>query len=488
MQFKKVGYFALFFSLLSLPYVAYPQSTEAEYPKTFKLDRDTFHVKYSYGGERYPVKITKRDTVDSGTDGFPGLAATIYFDKDSVHIPYKNFPYWQVHYIPIQIGERKVIYRLHFNGVYSYFSPKYMEGNYGASQIEIPEVYELANVIWMLSPSGQRATDLNKEGAYYQKVVNYFKPYMDHPVFKKLDFPADAYSKKYYDFRENSFTFNFKGDELVYEGPYFYVMGDDWDNYTSLFLELLPLVQDFAKQSDYRKFYRANRSYYAQQIERQKELMPVRNMWSWLEREFPKRKFQSYKIVFSPLIGGSHSTQNFTNYNYERSEWFRESVMFICGADRYDKDPALNERQKQGLMSGVVFTEIDHNYVNPVSNGYKKQIDSIFADRGVWADSKTNWYASPVPVFNEYMTHALFCLWVAETYDPETAAFVIANREKLMTDRRGFTRFREFNQALLSLRKDKAETKVMDLYPEILSWCKTQVNIDNHGQAADGGQ
>lgn len=148
--------------------------------------------------------------------------------------------------------------------------------------------------------------------------------------------------------------------------------------------------------------------------------------------------------------------------------------MFICGSDRYDQDPALNETQKQGLMSGIVFTEIDHNYVNPISNGYKERIDSIFVSRAIWANSKTSWYANPVSVFNEYMTHALFCLWVAETYESKTAEFVIANREKLMVERRGFTRFREFNQALFSLRRDEPGMKVADLYPGILTWCETQ--------------
>ena len=70
--------------------------------------------------------------------------------------------------------------------------------------------------------------------------------------------------------------------------------------------------------------------------------------------------------MFSQLIGGSHSTQGFNGYRHP--EFFSEVAMFICGPDRYDTSKVLSEKQKERLMSGVVFTEIDHNYVNPFTN------------------------------------------------------------------------------------------------------------------------
>jgi hypothetical protein len=190
-----------------------------------------------------------------GTDGAVGLKATLYFGNDSLVIPYKNLPNWQVHYIPIRSPKGKTIYRLHFNGVIAAFSSEYIERNKGQVQIDIPEVYELANIIWTLSPTGQRAKDLNKQGNYYDKVMAYFKPFLNHPVFKKLDFPDSIYGQNYYDFRENSFCYQFNGNKLVDNGPYYYVMGNDWQNYTNLFKTLLPLVEDFAKKSEYRSFY-----------------------------------------------------------------------------------------------------------------------------------------------------------------------------------------------------------------------------------------
>jgi hypothetical protein len=468
---RPIACLLLFISIVQNPCIG--QSTEKAFPTTLQSPGDTFYVRFSNYAELIPMTVRKKDTVDMGTDGAPGLSATIYTGKDSVRFSYTNLPYGQVHYIPVQTPSKKIIYRLHFNGIIAAFSDSYMEKNEGRVQTEIPELYELANIIWTLSPTGQGPGTLYKEGNYYKKVLDYFKPYLNHPVFKKLNFPDSLYYKNYYDFRENSFAYSFKGDRIVYEGPYYYVMGDDWDNYTSLFGTLRSLVEDFAKKTRFHEFFKSNKDFYDKQITRINELLPVKNMWTWLEQEFPKYKYQSYKVVFSPLIGGSHSTQNFTTYNRKTDKFFREAVMFICGADRYDT-MAITEKQKQGLMSGIVFTEIDHNYVNPASSRFYQRIDSIFSKRNVWADNAdaANWYGSPMSVFNEYMTHALFCLWIMDSYDKATSDYVINARESLMVNRRHFIRFKEFNQALIALREKDKTVKVADLFPAILEWCR----------------
>jgi hypothetical protein len=151
--------------------------------------------------------------------------------------------------------------------------------------------------------------------------------------------------------------------------------------------------------------------------------------------------------------------------------------MFICGTARYDRMPNLSEKQKEGLMSGIVFTEIDHNYVNPATDKYSKLIDSIFSKRDIWAKhgNSSDFYGSTVSVFNEYMTHAAFCLYIADSYDKATADFVIDNREQLMVNRRNFIRFKEFDKELLRLHQEHKELKMVDLYPMILEWCKKQL-------------
>ncbi|HTD98435.1 MAG TPA: DUF4932 domain-containing protein [Mucilaginibacter sp.] len=448
--------------------LAIAQVYQTSYPKTL-VSPGPVYVRFSTAPDKYPIEQKGRDTIDIGTDGNIGLYAFVYYGKDSIRINYTKLPYKQVTYFPIQTPAGKAVLKLRFSDVDNSFPVSYIEKNSGKVQVEIPEVYELANIIWTFSPGGQKATDLYKTGDYYKRVEAYFKPYLNHPIFKKLDFPDSVYFEKYYGFRENSFAFNFKGDKIVDEGPYYLVFGDDFN---TLFKQLLPLVEDFARKSKFRQFYKNNQAFYQKAIDRERQLLPIRNMWDWMENQFPANKYQAYKVVFSPLIGGSHSTQNFTT-GYDNNKLFSEVVMFICATDRYEK-PEYAEKQKEGLMSGVVFTEIDHNYVNPVTRRNIKRVNAIFAKRSFWADKVTG-YNSPSNVFNEYMTHAVFCLWVLDTYDKQTADFVISARETLMVDKRHFDKFKEFDKALIGLHQKDKQVKVADLYPAILDWCEAQV-------------
>jgi hypothetical protein len=457
--------------LLSISFSALAQSKETKYPKTLWSPNDRFTVRFSnFPDEPETLMIGEEDTVDMGTDGSPGLYVTVIYGKDSTVFEYKNMPFAQIHYIPFRSPRGKSIYRLHFNGVSASYSSDYVRANEGKVAVEIPEVYELANILWAFSPAGNEL-GLDTNDAYYKSVAEWIKPHKDHPVFKKLATTEKTYYDDYFSFRENSYAFHFPENavatDLLCEGPYYYIWGNDWDNYSSLFKELKPAIEDFAKRSGYRRFYEKNKPYYEQQIKRQRELLPVDKMWTWLENEFPA-KFHSYKIVFSPFITGSHSTQQFGDF--VDNQVFREAVMFICGPQGYDGRP-ITDKQKEGLMSGIVFTEIDHNYVNPVSYKFEKEIDEIFAPRAFWAN-EVQFYNEPVSVFNEYMTHALFCLYVAENYDKETADYVVGKRNDLMVDWRKFSKFREFNAALAAIRTRNKDKKVVELYPEILDWCR----------------
>jgi len=122
-----------------------------------------------------------------------------------------------------------------------------------------------------------------------------------------------------------------------------------------------------------------------------------------------------------------------------------------------------------------VFTEIDHNYVNPTTSRFRKSVDSIFVNRSVWTQTggDNEGYSSPQAVFNEYMTHALFCLYIKDQYDRKTAAYVVEQRIKLMVEHRHYIRFTEFTQKLSELYSLlKPSEPMANLYPALLDWAK----------------
>ncbi len=460
--------------LLAIQSSAQTGPIEKIYPKTLVTQEDSFSVKFRNYPRKRTLPILPNDTVDMGTNGARGLTATIYYGRDSLVIPYKNLPFFEVYWIPIRSPKGTTNYRLHFNNITSSFSEEYIRKHKGTTSFEVPEVYELANIIWALSPAGKEL-GLDTSDAHYKRMIAWFKPYHSHPIFKKLIFPDSTYYDNYYSFRENSFMYSFGKDKndvkLSNKGPYYYVMGDDWDTYNSLFKELRPMVADFAKKSGFRQFYKTNAAYYAAQEKREAELMPVKKMWTWLEDQFPGSKYQSYKVIFSPFITGSHSTQNYGTFS--NGEYFQEAVMFVCGPARFELGN-YTEKQKEGLASGIVFTEIDHNYINRITYKYKNPIDSIFSNREFWAKNVQG-YQSPMSVFNEYMTHAAFCLYINDSYDKPTAELVIDKRISMMVDRRGFSKFKEFNNVLAEIRGKNPGRKVAELYPEVISWCRGAV-------------
>lgn len=442
-----------------------------QYPQTIIIKSDSFQLYYPTWKKSLIFKNIEDDTIDMGSDAIKNAFYLLIYDKDTLKIKYDNFPFAQRIFIPIEMKGKKFVQRLRVNPVSAFFSKEYVEQNYRKTNFEIPEVYELANIIWTLSPKGQSATNLNKDSKYYRRVYDHFRPYLNHQVFRYLDSNVKDYFNSYYDFRENSLAFSFDQDKIIKKEPYLYVMGSDWENFGSLFQKLIPQIEDFAKVSGFKNFYKSNLPYYQESIQKQKELMPIQKMWDWLENNFDN-KFDSYKVVYSPLIGASHSTQNFVSFLEAGKGMFQETVMFVCGPEIFETTKGKSVKEQEGLASGIVFTEIDHNYINRLSYRYQKEIDTIFNKRSIWtgANGDTDHYKDPSSVFNEYMTHAVFCIYVKDNYDKDTADKIINARVNLMVERRKYIQFKKFNDKLLSIH---GKQKVKNLYPEILQWAST---------------
>ncbi len=146
--------------------------------------------------------------------------------------------------------------------------------------------------------------------------------------------------------------------------------------------------------------------------------------------------------------------------------------MFIA---RADYDESLSEIQNELAESRIVFTEIDHNYVNPVSDKFLEKINKALSNRDVWAQPTiTNAYDSPYKLFNEYMTFAVYSLYLNDNYRKEDVEEYLPKLNKTMAINRGFSKFTEFNQVLLAKYKEDTAVSIKALYEYILDWCEGQ--------------
>ena len=429
---------------------------ELVFPDTLWSSKDSIYVNSPQFLSIHTHPISKEDTLNLGTSGYDrSVYFTIWTDLDTLKIPHVNYPNGQLIKIPIASPKDTGICILRFQANASHFTDEYAANFKGNIAFEIPETYELANVILYLTECSKKTDNHPEDIEYAGKVSEYFTPFQSHKLIEILNKKCanEDFWLVYYGFRENSACFNFKDNYLEYDSPYKHIY---WDNSNILggeFRNLLYLIQDFAIESNFRAFYTANLAYYEKLKARQSELLPINRMWDWLEKEFPY-KMDYYKIVFSPLIGGSHSTKKIRKGFFREPE-FQEIIMFINSPERIDSRKDYSEKLKEGLTSGIVFTEIDHNYVNPASYEYIKKIKSLISDKDFWAakNAQQN-YSSEYAIFNEYMTHSLFCLYILENYAENIAKQVIEKRINLM-ERRGFPKFKEFNAALVRLMRNR---------------------------------
>jgi hypothetical protein len=225
------------------------------------------------------------------------------------------------------------------------------------------------------------------------------------------------------------------------------------------------IFEDFAKKSNFREFYKNHKTYYDDLIKTYNQLNPISKMQNWLDQKFGFG-YGSYVVYFSPFVYGAHSTQNI------QSNGFTQSFMFIAKAEM---DKAYSNVMNELLESRRVFTEIDHNYVNPISDKYLARINKSFSNRDIWAKGEaTSMYNNPYAVFNEYMTWAVYSMYVNDNYLQKDLEEYLPKVEKQMEDSRGYIAFKKFNRTLLEKYQQNPSITMNDLFEFILNWADNE--------------
>jgi len=346
------------------------------------------------------------------------------------------------------------------------FDEAYIQKYQDKVAYEVPEIYELANIAIALTEVGQKSPHrIFKDTEYYDRVMDHFLPYADHPLLEEINYP-DSQIMDYFSFRENSLAYTFDGQDLI-PGSVFppgtIWRGDGSDRFT----EYLDLVEDFAQASGFRAFYQENQDVYEAESRAYRESADVQDMWDWLEAHFNSR-FDSYRVVFSPLIYASHSTQQF------HDNGLSQVILFECGPRIY-QDTGFSEAVQEGLIAKLLFTEIDHNYVGPVTRNFREEIKAVFSPVSDWnANEGGQLYTSAPGTFDEYITWGVFLLYAHETYPKDVYQQVTDYTVNSMVEGRDFIRFEAFAAELLRLYESNSDLMAADLYPGILDWIGEQ--------------
>ncbi|WP_234645940.1 DUF4932 domain-containing protein [Dyadobacter sp. CY356] len=342
------------------------------------------------------------------------------------------------------------------------FDDNYKKLNSGKTIIQAPEVYELINIIFSLTEYGKTGA-IYKGTSYYQTVKKHFAPYASLPAVHVLDSLLKDPDNQYAPLKMDSYAFQFKGDKIEKSGVYDRV---SWGSVNTLEL-YLPLLEAFAKKSGFRDFYKQHKTFYeGLETDFQKNIN-VADMKVWLEKQFPRTKYSAIKVIFSPLVGWNQSANSFLDNGFSE-------------AQAHVNYPFVNERQKtqdpaltRGQRSMIVFTEINHSYLNPEADQYAKEIAKALKDLAMWTTQgkPAASYNNTLSCFEEYMNYGLVTLYYSDIFDKKIAENLRLAMENNMVTFRGFQKFKEFDQELLRLYQTrKPGQTVADLYPAIIAW------------------
>jgi Domain of unknown function (DUF4932) len=337
-----------------------------------------------------------------------------------------------------------------------------------------PEVYELMQVAIALTDTAivtnnvkMYTNNVETTTAYYREVMEVFGRFKNHALIRRLNKSFSKSAINYVYQLQKAFNAGF-GDKGVKKNSQMPLFRRIWIGFNSVSRAEL---EKFAVETNFRNFYKRHLPYYNAMLADVKNKLAVPTIQAWLEKQFTAR-YDKYTIVVSPLANAFHFTQHF-NYKGDKT-----TVIWIGAATGFDT-LTTGSSLAAASYAGVAFTEIDHNYVNPATDKYKKEVNEIMGgnNRKNWVDESGDaaLYSTGYAVFNEYMTHAVYLLYIKETYGEKVYETVLANKVKGMTARRKYYRFGAFYNALLQCFQNRRNNQLLaDLYPAILQWCKTQ--------------
>ncbi len=343
------------------------------------------------------------------------------------------------------------------------FSDAYKAENEGKTIVEIPEVYELVNVIFSLTEYGKTGA-IEKTTDYYRSVIDHFMPYNQDSLVKITDSLLKFAPEFFYlHLKMDSYAYVFSGNKIINGGVYDRVASGDKNELESY----IPLLERFAERSGFRKFFSDNADYYLSLKNDFRDNIPTADMKSWLENQFPTTKYSAMKIIFSPLVGWNQSANQFSDNG------FTETQAHINYPFVDSQDKSLPANVLKGQRMKIAFTEINHAYLNPEAEKHKIAIDAALKDLSKWTTpgKPSSNYDNSLVCFEEYMNYGLVALYYSDIFDKKTFDALNMTMEKNMVEFRGFKRFKEFNQELLRLYRSRNPGQtIADLYPAIIAW------------------
>jgi len=352
------------------------------------------------------------------------------------------------------------------------FDATYQAEHEGKISVEIPEMYELVNIALAITDKGLADPSLvYHDSDYHAAVVAWFDHHREEPVIDALDAALRQNPGIYASLKMNAYAYEFDVNGWIVQSKVYDRTAFPGERVNTL-RPYLKGLQKFADHSNFHEFYRRNRATYDAQISFYQDEADVHAMLAWLSRNFPgSSAYNSYKIIFSPLVAYNQSATWLENNGFRE---LQAHVNYPYPRDlaRRAQGVTLSKRAETMARSFIVFTELNHGFINPEADKYAERVAHATDRRERWVDpSKGPGYYSGISAFNEYMNWGLVSVWVSDLAPAEEQPLLIQIVDDMLTKRRGFPRFAAFDAYLLDLYRTRQPSQtVADLYPRIIEW------------------
>ncbi|MEO5682004.1 MAG: DUF4932 domain-containing protein [Chitinophagaceae bacterium] len=352
----------------------------------------------------------------------------------------------------------------------AHFTKQYAAANNNKTAVEIPEIYELINILYAITPTGKTDPDVvYKNGDYYKDVMAWFDKYNTEPVVAIIDSLLKA--GKYPHVKMDAYAFNFTTKNQVIKSAVYDRVS--WGS-TNTLAPFIKEVERFARESDFRRFFQLHSPLYRQQVAVYRDSLNTKAMQAWLNKNFPGTRYNAFKIIFSPLVAYNQSAVWLEDNGFKEAQ---AHVNYPYPEDFANLD--LSEKAIHVMRGNIVFTELNHAFINPEAEKpvYEARLRKAFADINKWIekDKPAGNYANVYACFEEYMNWVLVSLRYVDEAPAAELEQLLARNERNITTRRGFRRFTEFNKYIVGIYRDrKPGQTVADLYPQIVDWCIKQ--------------
>lgn len=342
------------------------------------------------------------------------------------------------------------------------FDENYQKTRQGKTFIQIPEVYELVNIAIAMTPTGNSDKGLVfQKSDYYQKVRAWFDKHQNHPLIAAFD--EQLKYGQYFNLKMNGYSFEFDNTGKIVRSRVFDRTG--WGN-SNVLLPFLEKLQSFAEATNFRQFYQENKPTYDEQIAFFRDTADIAEMKRWLDKNFPtSNDYNTYNIIFSPLVSSNQSVNRFESNGFKE---LQPHVNFPYSESF--QSLGVSEKSIIFFRGTIVFTEINHGYINPEADKYADKITKAISNRSLWVDKRMESSYPGILAFNEYLNWGLINLRFVDYVPLNEQEKLIKQIEQVMY-RRGFLQFPNFNEFLVALyRNRKPNQTIANLYPQIIEW------------------